>query len=207
MRAMRVHPAHWPLAARAALLLTAALACGASGLLLYLRPCATARDAAQAHLQAQQARLLPALARAATLPALRARHGQLVMRATAQAQQLWPPQDLPRLRDKLNRRASECGLVLESFRPLAGSAGGDASAAVTASLGPGAELSLSGNYGAMRCFVTRSSRAPWPVLFDGLDIAPRATSTTSATPDGGPPALLLQASVHVTPAPTPGETP
>jgi Tfp pilus assembly protein PilO len=179
------HVAHWPLPARAALLLAAALACAGSGLWLHVGERDAARRTAQEQRRALQARLSAALARSAGLPVLRRHEGELAMRLLGAEEQLWPDQDAALLQAKLARRAEECGLALEWFKPAAAAPGRPAT---------GAEIGVAGGYAELLRFVELVTRPPRPVLFEAMELAPRAPRDGHAGPG-----LLMNATVSIVP--------
>ncbi|NUT63194.1 type 4a pilus biogenesis protein PilO [Herbaspirillum sp. C9C3] len=154
----RTHPAHWPRLARLALCLLVALSCAGSGLLLAVSDLEDSRQAARQRQQDLRAQYQAALTQRAQQPALRSRESALLMQLTAQQAQLWSADQLQPdlLHTKLARRASECGLTLESFKPLSGKLA--------------AAIALRGSHAGLLRFVELVSSLPLPVLFERLDI-------------------------------------
>ncbi|KAF1047701.1 MAG: hypothetical protein GAK35_00516 [Herbaspirillum frisingense] len=178
-RRLSTHPAHWPLPARAGLWLATMLLCLASGLLLCVEELVAARQAAQHRRADLQMQFRSALKRAAELPALTRQQAELDMQLAKAEQPLWPDagEDAALLHAKLARRAEECGLALESFKPQAAGAGHQA----------GATIGLSGSYAGLQRFAELVSAPPLPVLIDGIDIA--------VAERGGEEALLMTATI------------
>ncbi|MBO9536541.1 hypothetical protein [Herbaspirillum sp.] len=172
--ALPTHPAHWPPAARIVLLLAAALACAASGLVLYAHERSALRQAAENLRHSLQSRLTDALAKTSGLPALRAQENLLGMRLLVAQEQLWTQDghaDAGLLQLKLARRAEECGLEMASFKPLPPAH---------------AEISVGGEYASLLRFVELVTRPPLPVRIESMELALHATR------DGGQ-ALLMKA--------------
>jgi Tfp pilus assembly protein PilO len=163
-------------------MLSALLACTASGLALYAGERSAARQGAENRRAELQAQLKGALAQDAGLPALRRHEGELAMRLSAAEDALWPDSDDTGelLQAKLARRAAECGLTVESLRPLA--AQGNA-------VPSGAEIGLRGEYTQLLRFTELVTAAPWPVLLDTMEIVRDERDAT--------PALLMNARLRV----------
>ncbi|TWC69837.1 type 4a pilus biogenesis protein PilO [Herbaspirillum sp. SJZ099] len=161
--ALPAHPAHWPLAARAILLLAVALACAATGLFLYVQPRSALRQAAENLRHDQQSRLLAALEKVAELPALRSQENLLDMQLLSAQEPLWSGDShsvAGLLQLKLARRAQECGLEMESFKPLA-----------PAQPATHAEIELSGEYAGLLRFVELVTEPPLPVQVESMELA------------------------------------
>lgn len=158
-RQWRTHPAHWPLLARLSLALLVTLLCAGSGLLLAVSELEDQRQAARQRQQDLRVQYQAALTQRSQQPALQSRETALAMQLAAQQAQLWPTEqsqpDL--LQAKLARRASECGLILESFKPGSGK--------LTAA------IVLRGSHAGLMRFVELVSSLPLPVLFERLDIS------------------------------------
>ncbi len=158
-RQWRKHPAHWPLLARLSLALLVTLLCAGSGLLLAVSEMEDQRQAARQRQQDLRVQYQAALTQRSQQPALQSRETALAMQLAAQQAQLWPAEqsqpDL--LQAKLARRASECGLTLESFKPGSGK--------LTAA------IVLRGSHAGLLRFVELVSSLPLPVLFERLDIS------------------------------------
>ncbi|MBP0600100.1 type 4a pilus biogenesis protein PilO [Herbaspirillum sp. LeCh32-8] len=192
------HPAHWRPLARATLLAAIALLCAASGLLLYTEERSALRQAADSQRSQLQGQLKAALRSSAGLPALRRQEGELVMRLAAAEEQVWPRtgDTSALLQAKLARRAEECGLALESFRPRATAATAAAPGMNNIPDPPGkpagADISLSGNYAQLLRFVELITAAPMAVMIDAMDIS-------RIERNGG--AILLMTATVTLPAP------
>lgn len=171
----RTHPAHWPVAARLVLWLLAMVLVAASGLLLAVAELDDTRQAARQRQQDLRLQYQAALTQMAQQPALQSRERTLAVQLAGQQAQIWPADqaqpDL--LQAKLARRASECGLTLESFKPLSGKLA--------------AAIVLRGSHGGLLRFVELVSSLPLPVLFERLDI--------SVTEQGGQAVLQMSATV------------
>lgn len=174
------HPAGWPLPARMALLLATALACAGSGLWLHVEERSALRVNTGNRRAELQAQLRGALSRQATLPLLRRHEGELAMQLSAAQEALWPEgnETAGLLQAKLARRAEECELAMESFRPLA-------------AVMRGADISLRGNYAQLLRFVELVTAAPWPLLVESMDIV--------RDERGGEAALLMNATLRILP--------
>lgn len=174
------HPAHWPPAARLALLLAAALTCTAAGLFLYVQERSALRQAAENLHRNLQSRLISAWANAAELPALRARENLLNVQLLNAREQLWPEEnraDSGLLQLKLARRAEECGLEMESFKPLAAAH---------------AEISIGGAYADLLRFVELVTQPPLPLQVASMELAIHTTRE-------GKQALLMKAVLGAAP--------
>lgn len=158
-RQWRTHPAHWPLLARLSLALLVTLLCAGSGLLLAVSELEDQRQAARQRQQDLRVQYQAALTQRSQQPALQSRETALAMQLAAQQAQLWPTeQSQPELlQAKLARRAGECGLTLESFKPGSGK--------LTAA------IVLRGSHAGLLRFVELVSSLPLPVLFERLDIS------------------------------------
>ena len=158
-RQWRTHPAHWPLLARLSLALLVTLLCAGSGLLLAVSELEDQRQAARQRQQDLRVQYQAALTQRSQQPALQSRETALAMQLAAQQAQLWPTeQSQPELlQAKLARRAGECGLTLESFKPGSGK--------LTAA------IVLRGSHAGLMRFVELVSSLPLPVLFERLDIS------------------------------------
>lgn len=157
------HPAHWPPAARIALLLAVTLTCTAAGLFLYVQERSALRQAAENLQRDLQSRLSSALRNAAGLPALRAQENLLNVQWLGAHEQLWPEEnraDTGLLQLKLARRAEECGLEMESFKPLAAAQ---------------AEISLGGAYADLLRFMELVTQPPLPVQVVSMELAIHTT--------------------------------
>lgn len=174
------HPAHWPPAARIALLLAVALTCTAAGLFLYVQERSALRQAAENLHRNLQSRLTGALAKVAELPALRVQENLLNAQLLRAQEQLWPEDsraDSGLLQRKLARRAEECGLEMESFKPLAASH---------------AEISIGGAYADLLRFMELVTQPPLPVQVASMELAIHTTRE-------GRPALLMKAVLGAAP--------
>ena len=182
---LAIHPAHWPLPARIVLMLACTLLCSASGLLLAVQEQEDSRHAARQRQQELRTQFHAALTQTTRSDALRTRKTALQMHVALQEEQLWPPSAASEglLHTKLMRRAAECGLTLESFKPHAGK--------------PSASLSLRGSYSGLLRLVELVTAPPLPVLFDSLELR------ISERP--GDNALLMTAVVTAPPQPAPTE--
>ncbi len=185
LRDLAIHPAHWSLPARLLLMLACALLCAASGLLLAAQEQEDSRHAARQRQQELRTQFRAALAQANRVATLRVQKTALQMQLATQEEQLWPPSATSNglLHTKLMRRAAECGLALESFKPHAGK--------------PSAGLSLRGPYASLLRLVELVTAPPLPVLFDSLELR------ISERP--GDSALLMTTVVTAPPQPAPNE--
>ncbi|OWY27884.1 type 4a pilus biogenesis protein PilO [Herbaspirillum robiniae] len=178
------HPAHWPRAGRACLLLSATLACAALGALLYVEERNAIRTMAANRRAQLQGELKAALTKIAALAPLRQQEGELAMRMAAAEEQLWQEggEADGLLQAKLSRRAEECGLSMESFKPLA-------AAGAVRPLAGDADISVSGSYAQLLRFVELVSTPPRAVLIDAMEI--------TRTEREGKQALLMNATVSI----------
>ncbi|BEV17529.1 type 4a pilus biogenesis protein PilO [Herbaspirillum sp. DW155] len=169
------HPAHWPLAARLVLWMLVMLLVAASGVLMAVTELDDRRQAARQRQQDLRLQYQAALMQIGQQPALQSRERTLTIQLAGQQPQIWPADqaqpDL--LQAKLARRAGECGLTLESFKPLSGK--------LTAT------IVLRGSHAGLLRFVELVSSQPLPVLFERLDI--------SVTDQGGQAVLQMNATV------------
>ncbi|ALU91265.1 type-IV assembly protein PilO [Herbaspirillum rubrisubalbicans M1] len=157
---LHTHPAHWPLPARLALWLLTIVLCALSGLLLAVDELDDQRQAARQQQQDLRAQYQAALTQVAQQATLQSRQNALELQLAEHQNQLWPPDQLQAelLQAKLARRAGECGLTLESFKPLSSKLG--------------AAIVLRGSHAGVLRFIELVSSAPLPVLFESLDISP-----------------------------------
>ncbi|MFJ3057771.1 type 4a pilus biogenesis protein PilO [Herbaspirillum sp. NPDC087042] len=158
LRALAIHPAHWPLPARLVLMLACALLCAVGGLLLAVQEQEDSRHAARQRQQELRTQFRAALAQANRVGTLRVHKTALEVQLATQEEQLWPSAAASNglLHTKLMRRAAECGLTLESFKPHAGK--------------PSASLSLRGPYSGLLRLVELVTAPPLPVLIDSLEL-------------------------------------
>jgi Tfp pilus assembly protein PilO len=175
--ALLAHPAHWPLAARTILLLAVALAYSATGLFLYVQERSALRQAAENLRHSLQSRLATALSKVSELPVLRSQENLLGMQLLTVQDQLWPEDShsgAGLLQLKLARRAEECGLEMESFKPLT----------PAHPVGPPAahaEINMSGEYAGLLQFVELVTRPPLPVQFESMELAVHTAREGSQT--------------------------
>lgn len=171
----RMHPAHWPLVARLVLWLLVVLLVAASGVLMAVAELDDGRQAARQRQQDLRLQYQAALTQMGQQPSLQSRERMLAVQLAGQQAQIWPADqaqpDL--LQAKLARRAGECGLTLESFKPLSGKLA--------------ATIVLRGSHAGLLRFVELVSSLPLPVLFERLDI--------SVTEQGGQAVLQMNATV------------
>lgn len=171
----RTHPAHWPLVARLVLWLLVVLLVAASGVLMAVAELDDGRQAARQRQQDLRLQYQAALTQMGQQPSLQSRERTLAVQLAGQQAQIWPADqaqpDL--LQAKLARRAGECGLTLESFKPLSGKLA--------------ATIVLRGSHAGLLRFVELVSSLPLPVLFERLDI--------SVTEQGGQAVLQMNATV------------